>query len=246
MRAFWKGTKTRLNAMATNVMGTAPSPLVNDEQPWTIHDSNVALHQCLSKRNPPIPNEIILQILDDPSRWIRTGIMTARVQSNNEPIRVGNHLRNGGQQQILTTNPLTRPEVAHIRCIVFTYKSRDQGWSHDTRHHGTYEASWTWMEASLTRPAAGEDEENEDQLQIKEAKERVRYELGRNRHSGQKPEDYRHELDVDHEMLSQIEVGDSVVLWARAMFPAWENRVYRAKIEVWCMDDLSGVMNSTA
>ena len=46
--------------------------------------------------------------------------------------------------------------------------------------------------------------------------------------------------------FTQIEPGDSIVLWARAMFPGWENRVYFAQIEAWCRDDLSGAMYSTA
>ena len=104
------------------------------------------------------------------------------------------------------------------------------------------------MEASLTRPVMELDSEQdrENQLRIKEEKESRRYELQRNRHAAREPEDYRHELGIGHEILQQVEEGDSIVLWARAMYPAWENRVYRAMIEVWCMDDLTGLMNSTA
>ena len=90
------------------------------------------------------------------------------------------------------------------------------------------------------------EEERDNQLQVKERKEGKRFELQRNRHAGRAPENYRCELGTDHELLRQVESGDSIVLWARAMYPGWENRVYKAMIEVWCVDDLSGVMNSTA
>ena len=230
-------------AQVVTLQPQAPSP-----QARTIHESNLALHDCLSNRDPPIPNEIILQILEDSSRWIRTEVITARLANENEPIYVSSHLQNRGQQQILATNPLSSLEITRLKRIVFTFRSRDQGWSDDFAHHQTFDASWTWMETSLTRhlSTACTGEEPDDQRQIKEAKESARYELQRNRHAGREPEDYRHELGADHELLRTVEEGDSIVLWARAMYPSWENRIYRAAIEVWCVDDLAGIMNSTA
>ncbi len=217
-------------------------------QPWTRHEANVATHECLSTRRPPIPNEIILEILDQPSRWIRTRVINARVATENEPIRVGSNLQNRGEQQILATNPLSQPEVQCIRRVVYTFRSRDQGWSSYPNQHGTYEGSFTWFEASLTRPIGTDliEAERHVQLQVKTAKERTRYELQRNRHAGRDPENYRHELELDHKLLQHAEEGDSVLLWARATFPGWENRLFNASIEVWCVDDLSGRMNSTA
>lgn len=46
------------------------------------------------------------------------------------------------------------------RKIVFSMRSRDQGWSGDRANHGTYKASWTWFDAGLERLDAvvGEDE----------------------------------------------------------------------------------------
>lgn len=63
--------------------------------------------------------------------------------------------------------------------------------------------------------------------------------------AGRDAETYIHKLSMDHELLQQAKRGDSVVLWARANYPGWENRVYSASIEVWCVDDLSGDMSST-
>lgn len=50
--------------------------------------------------------------------------------------------------------------------------------------------------------------------------------------AGRDVETYRHELFADHELLQQATKGDSVVLWARANYLGWENRVYSASIEV--------------
>lgn len=216
---------------------------------WTLHDSNLVLHQCLSTRKPAIPNEIILQILEDPSRWIRTRVIHARLRAEQEPLRISSNLQNRGDMQILATNPLSEREIRGLRNVVYTFRSRDQGWSSEAnQYHGTYEHSWTWFEAGLTRPidSSASETEREHQLQIRAAKEGLRYDLQRNRHAGSDPENYRHELGRYHELLQRAEDGDSVVLWARASFPGWENRVYNARIEVWCSDDLAGVMNSTA
>ena len=166
--------------------------------------------------------------------------MNAHVASENEPVRVGSTLKNRGEQQIIATNPLSKSEVLRIRRVIFTFRSKDQGWSSFPNQRGTYEGSWTWFEAGLTRPVSSDpsDALYAEQLQIKVAKERVRYELQRNRHAGSEPEVYRIEFDVGHELLRSIKAGDSIVLWARALYPGWENRVYDASIEVWCVDDL--------
>jgi hypothetical protein len=44
------------------------------------------------------------------------------------------------------------PLVSHpCRKIVFTIRSRDQGWGGDRQDHLTYHGSWTWFEAGLER-----------------------------------------------------------------------------------------------
>lgn len=221
---------------------TPPSP----NESWTRHEANVALHECLSRRSPPIPNEIILQILDQPSRWIRTRV--TRVATDDEPMLIGTDLQSRGEQRILATKPLSQSEVLRVRRVVYTFRSRDQGWSSYPTQHGTYEGSFSWFEASLTRLIATDliESERHDQFQSKTAKERIRYELQRNRHAGRDPETYIHELGTDHGLLQHAEEGDSLVLWARASFPGWENKLFNASIEVWCVDDLTGRMDSTA
>lgn len=237
---FLESARNRLR----NIFVPPPSATL----PWTRHEANLAVHGFLSTRNPPIPNEIILQILDLSSRWIRTKSISAHVATDLEPIRVGSSLQNHGEQQILATNPLSQLEARRIRRIIFTFRSKDQGWSDYWESHGTYKDSYSWFEASLTHPIVETqiEPQRHDQLELKAAKESRRYELQRNRHAGRKPEEYRHELWPDHELLQLLEEGDSVVLWALASFPGWENRIFNASIEVWCVDDLQGIMNSTS
>ncbi|KEY72872.1 hypothetical protein S7711_04448 [Stachybotrys chartarum IBT 7711] len=38
-----------------------------------------------------------------------------------------------------------------VRKVVFTIKSKDQGWGGQREHRGTYDGSWTWFEAGLER-----------------------------------------------------------------------------------------------
>lgn len=77
------------------------------------------------------------------------------------------------------------------------------------------------------------------QKDLRAEKQRDRYELHRNRHAGRNAEDYVIELGTEHELLQRVEEGDRFALWARAVFPGWENRVHKARIEICCFDDLS-------
>jgi len=44
------------------------------------------------------------------------------------------------------------PLITHpCRKIVFTIRSRDQGWGGDQQDHDTYHGSWTWFEAGVER-----------------------------------------------------------------------------------------------
>ena len=44
------------------------------------------------------------------------------------------------------------PRLVHpVRKIVFSIKSKDQGWGGNRQHKGTFKSSWTWFEAGLER-----------------------------------------------------------------------------------------------
>ena len=195
---------------------SSPPPV---PQSWTTHDANITLHQCLSISNPTrpaLPNEIILQILDHPSRWIQVHSVNIIAAAAHEPLTCSSHGRQQGNWQILATNPILAHSVARLRNVIYSFKSQDQGWSSYGEHHGTYNASWTWFEAGLTRfeEQIPEVEDLTREQELRAEKERERYELQRNRHAGREPEDYRFELKSDHELLQRVEDGDRFALWA--------------------------------
>ena len=213
-------------------------------RPWTTHDANVALHQCLSTSTPhrrALPDEIILQILDHPSRWIQVHSVELRAVASQEPLTCRSDGPQRGDWQILVTDPVSGRAIKKLRKVVYFFRGHDQGWSSYPQYHGTYAASWTWFEAGLARfpdrNAQGEELERQNDLKVE--KERHRYELHRNRHAGRDPENYVIELGTEHDLLKRVEEGDRFALWARAAFPGWANWVHKARIEIFCVDDMS-------
>ena len=103
------------------------------------------------------------------------------------------------------------------------------------------QGSWTWFEAGFSRfeDRNAQGEELRRQKDLRAEKERNRHELHRNRHAGPNPEDYVIELGTENDLLKRVEEGDRFALRARAVFPGWENRVHKARIEIYCVDDLS-------
>ncbi|KAH9436403.1 hypothetical protein MCOR02_000075 [Pyricularia oryzae] len=82
----------------------------------------------------------------DPERYTREPVKMLRL-SDEHPVE---------QFQKWIGSPV--PLVQHpCRKVVFTIKSRDQGWGGDSRDHGTYHGSWTWFEAGLERVDASGD-----------------------------------------------------------------------------------------
>lgn len=213
-------------------------------RPWTTHDANVALYRCLSTstpHRPTLPDEIILQILDHPSRWIQVHSVELRAVASHEPLRCRSNGPQHGDWQILVTDPVSGRAIKKLRKVVYFFRGQDQGWSSYPQHHGTYIDSWTWFEAGLARfeDRNAQGEELRQQKALRAEKERDRYELHRNRHAGLNPENYVIELGTKHDLLKHVEDGDRFALWARAVFPGWENRVHKARIEIYCVDDLS-------
>lgn len=50
------------------------------------------------------------------------------------------------------------PKLIHpVRKIVFSIRSKDQGWVTNARHKGTFTGAWTWFEAGLERFDAEQD-----------------------------------------------------------------------------------------
>lgn len=221
---------------------------------WTTQDSNLALLECLSMATPTrpaLPAELILQILHHPTRWVRLySISHPPSVEAGKPIVVSVNKPTG--IPILYTRPFSAQEVALLRQVVFTFRSRDQGFSSDPD-----QGSWSWFEASLAQfPSTDEDGQGElhnaaawtgsygwvgewMERHNKRLEKQPRYKIQTNRHASMEPEEYTIELTDEHELVQRVQEGDRVVLWACACFPKWENRVYEAKITVLGMDDLT-------
>ena len=224
-------------------------PSTSAAESWTIHDSNLALLQCLSTATPArpaLPAELILQILNHPTRWVRLySISHPPSVEPNRPIVLVRNRPTG--IPVLYTRPFSEPEVRQLRKVVFTFSSRDQGWSSNPDG-----GSWSWFEASLAQlPSTDEDGQGDAvewtgsyewlekwmERHEKRLTNQPRYKIQTNRHASTESEESTIELTDEHELVQRVKEGDRVVLWACACFPGWENRVYEAKITVLGMDD---------
>lgn len=206
------------------------------DAPWTTHDANIALYSALTQPSnstrreqpirPALPPEIVLQILEHPSRFILTSSVSLD-STDNLPKSVPSHR---APQEVIRSSPLSANNAKDTRKVVFEMTGKDQGWSSYGPEHGTYNNTWTWYDAVVLRKN-GEDSETYE--------EALRQELHRNRHAGQQVETYRTEFDGDHDLVKMLREGDVIALDACAVFDGWECRVYGATIEVWSVDDLS-------
>lgn len=243
---------------------SSPDPPIHQADPlhsatstaksWTTHDSNLALLECLSiatPTRPAVPVELILQILDHPTRWVHLhSISHPPSVEPNKPIVLVSNRPTG--IPVLYTRPFSARDVKFLRKVVLKFRSRDQGWSSNPDR-----GSWSWFEASLAQfPCIDEDGQAEvsDVAEwtgsygwIKEWMERYdkrlesqpRYKIQKNRHASTDPKEYTIDLTDEHELVQRLKENDRIVLWACACFPGWENRVYEAKITVQGIDDLT-------
>ena len=227
-----------------------PSP---PTESWTTHDSNLELLKCLStatSTRPAIPTEIILKILDHPSRWIPIhSIHHPPSPNSNRPILFTSNKPNG--DPVLYTRSLSVRDATSLRRVTFTFRSRDQGWCSDPNA-----GAWSWFEASLAR-ISQDEEEGQTQLSDdivttsqyqwvgpwsqrhgEELEKQPRYKIQSNRIGEIEPESHRIELGDDHELVRRVREGDRVILWACACFPGWSNQIYEARISIEGVDRL--------
>ena len=219
---------------------------------WTTHDSNLELLKCLSTATPTrpaIPTEIILQILEDPSRWLHIHSIYYPPLPSSRPILVTSNKPSG--DPVLFTRSLSARDTKLLRKVTFTFRSRDQGWC-DNPDQG----AWSWLEASLAR-ISQDEEEGQTQLSdaivttsqygwvnhwlqrhSEELEQQPRYKIQENRIGEKEPESYKIELGDDHELVRRVRKGDRIILWACAGYPGWNNQVYEAQISIEGVDDL--------
>lgn len=226
--------------------------------PACIHLSNLTLTSILSKpgrRRPALPLELILQILSYPPCWILTDHLQLE-----RPVRVSSRR---SPEVLLRTQPFSQKQLSSLRKIIFTFCSRDQGWSSYTSDYGTYENSWTWFTMAIvkekppsseserdtkdhtqhptTHPSPPEIENTASELNTSSHVEQHHH-LQRNRHASLTEETYRIEIEAGDERLRSLDVGDVLELLACAQFGGWENRVKEASMEIWAVDDVGDVV----
>ncbi|KAL8662530.1 MAG: hypothetical protein Q9202_004675 [Teloschistes flavicans] len=143
--------------------------------------------------------------------------------------------------------PFSAEQVTRLRRIIFRVRSQDQGFSWDRQNHGTFAGSWTWFEAIVRK---SDERDRNPRITLMEHHRgppnddhvKKRFELQRNRHAGTQLEDYEIVFDEGDARMTEIKdaltEGDVFEVRACAAFPAWENRVDHAEVEVWSLDNL--------
>lgn len=114
-----------------------------------------------------------------------------------------------------------------VRKVAWSITSHDQGWRSYRQFHGTYEGSWTWLEAEVHLTAE------------EETSNCIRRDLCRNVHAERSDKihvvTWRYDADDEEERILVRSLGSegtiSVVPWAR--FPGWENHVSYANVEIY-------------
>ncbi|PWN51595.1 hypothetical protein IE53DRAFT_386026 [Violaceomyces palustris] len=206
----------------------------------------------LRPRLPPIPPELTSGILD------QAGYHSVRKVVREESVV----FRNNANELYLRTPPLDSfLELGCLRKVEITLVSHDQGYSGEPQHmKGTYEGSYTWFELSLDRPrkqALQDDprEEGGDQTcrgatprsddegsengadgsesEPAEWEEVARCRIQSNVHASWSYKEHTITLGPDDPLIKQANRGDSLGIWARTLYPAWENHVKKAEIRIW-------------
>lgn len=108
------------------------------------------------------------------------------------------------------------------KCLQCTVEctSHDQGWaSEDNQHDGTYVGSYTWSEVAILKLNEQGEEFESDRAKIISNRRAVR--------------EFRHHLKQFHEpdgFVKNIELGDSILIYLRSVFPGWANSANFARI----------------
>lgn len=168
--------------------------------------------------------DLIPDILDLAEYWVRKILVV-----KDEPMSVTES--SAGRLYVVAHIPLGFPPQS-LRKIIFTVTSRDQGWSWDSRWHGTYEQSWTWFNAIVFEPDAYE------LANIVAEKER----LFINRHAHRDWEtktvvwwsDTTEELE--HRLMKEIRGGRHLGITVSARYAAWRNDVRSAHLAIYAAD----------
>ncbi|MCJ1433710.1 hypothetical protein MMC27_003074 [Xylographa pallens] len=200
---------------------------------------NREIRSIFSLLSPPLPCELVTQILDLAEKWHLT--LSIAMPQAYPPLFI-THNRHStrdacGDHLLLTSPPLTHQHVSQLRKITFTTTSLNEGWSDPRAAQGTYRHSWF---DAVILPA-------EDQHPPAEAAAQA---VGQYLYHGLPP--YRHRLQFDRppgfgmrsrkmevrraeglDLFGQMREGSRVALVACARFPGFTNQVKDSGMEFW-------------
>lgn len=122
----------------TEVFADASTEYMSPHRP-TVPSS--IIHIAALLRRLPLPAEIIPTILDYAAVWHQIeGSSTTRRRS------IAQNMSGTIYHRVAIPDCFA---PSSLRTISFTVRSHDQGWSSYPSDHGTYNGSWTWLEATV-------------------------------------------------------------------------------------------------
>ncbi|WVQ74887.1 hypothetical protein IAR50_004494 [Cryptococcus sp. DSM 104548] len=122
-----------------------------------------------------------------------------------------------GRVWYMVSAPL-ETDASAIKEIVVTTESKDQGWSSFKDNYGTYDVTSSWFDLTLLRDG-------------KEVPS-TRLDIQHNVHAGREFKVHTNTVPSSDPFVKEIRKGDKIILWARTLYPKWENHVKSASIVV--------------
>ncbi|TYJ52592.1 hypothetical protein B9479_006800 [Cryptococcus floricola] len=129
----------------------------------------------------------------------------------------GGLVNSDGRVWYMVSAPLER-DASAVKEIVVATESKDQGWSSFPENHGTYDVTSSWFDLTLLRD--GKEVPN------------TRLDVQHNVHAGKEFKLHTNTIPSTHPFVKEMQKGDCITLWARALYPKWENHVQRASIAI--------------
>uniref|UniRef100_K3WQG8 Uncharacterized protein n=1 Tax=Globisporangium ultimum (strain ATCC 200006 / CBS 805.95 / DAOM BR144) TaxID=431595 RepID=K3WQG8_GLOUD len=128
--------------------------------------------------------------------------------------------------------------VAVSKCVflVADCVSKDQGWaSFEHELNGTYNGSYTWSEVAVKKPVAHTTVEGPDNAENDTAAVAVKEEVARvcvcsNLRAHRRFRHHRKCFQDPSGVIQHIELGDSVTLILRSLYPGWSNTAKYGKL----------------
>lgn len=165
-----------------------------------------------------IPEELVIEILEHAQYWLRSSVTRSDTVTVTHDTSRSEH-----DYKYLTTESIVGRARKPVKRIEFAISAHDQGWSSFPECKGTLENAWTWFEVDVSKA--------EGLLFNFEGEERR---LATNLHAVGTVQNHKVTIgDFERRWTKRLEVGDRIVILAKARFPGWRNSVYAARVDVY-------------